>query len=68
MAPFVIDEIKVIGSRCDPFSEALRLMKEAVPPLDLHKYVSATFPLEDLKEAIRKAKESSSLKVQIQIV
>ena len=76
-APFVIDELKVIGSRCGPIDEALKLL--ALPdttkdsaeknasqmPLKVEKYITKTFPLSRTDEAIRCAAEKSTMKVQI---
>jgi threonine dehydrogenase-like Zn-dependent dehydrogenase len=77
-APFVIDELKVIGSRCGPLDQALELMKNnnsrptagntghfVVPPLHVTKYITKTFPLVQADEAMRCAAEKSTMKVQI---
>ncbi|CAB9530041.1 L-threonine 3-dehydrogenase [Seminavis robusta] len=72
-APFVIDELKVIGSRCGPIHTALDLLaitKETteasgLPPLRVEKYVTKTFPLSQAVEAIQCAAEKSTMKVQI---
>jgi threonine dehydrogenase-like Zn-dependent dehydrogenase len=65
MAPVVVDEITMVGSRCGPFEpalEALQHKKVVVEPL-----VSARFDLGDGLEALRKAGERESLKVIIQV-
>lgn len=68
-APFVIDELKVVGSRCGPIERALELLaaKDATDsvPLHMNKYVTKTFPLAQADEAIRCAAEKSTMKVQI---
>jgi threonine dehydrogenase-like Zn-dependent dehydrogenase len=61
LAPIVINEVTVIGSRCGPFGpaiEALRTRKVDVRPL-----VAATFPIEDGVAAIDCAAEKGTLKV-----
>lgn len=69
-APFVIDELKVVGSRCGPIDKALALL--AIPDsnpnrrsLNVSKYITKTFPLSQADEAIRCAAEKSTMKVQI---
>lgn len=72
-APFVIDELKVVGSRCGPIDRALELLalKEENPAvasdriLHVEKYITKTFPLAKADEAIRCAAEKSTMKVQI---
>ena len=61
MAPFVIDEITLLGSRCGPFDEALKLLRAGavtVAPL-----LSASYPLEDAKEAFAHAVRKDALKI-----
>jgi len=65
MAPAVVDEITLVGSRCGPFEpalEALRERKVAVQPL-----VSGKFHLESGAEALAAAGRSGALKVIIEI-
>ena len=61
MAPFVIDEIKLIGSRCGPFRVALELLSRraiSVAPL-----LTATYPLEAAAAAFEHAVRKDALKV-----
>lgn len=63
LAPFVVDEISVIGSRCGPFEPAIRALEHkrvAVSPL-----LSATYPLDNAVEAFARAAERGILKVQL---
>lgn len=63
LAPFVVDEISVIGSRCGPFEPAIRALEQqriAVAPL-----LSATYPLDHAVEAFARAAERGVLKVQM---
>ena len=41
-APFVVDELRVVGSRCGPMKPALELLAAG---LDLSPLITATFPL-----------------------
>ena len=61
MAPFVIDEITLLGSRCGPFDEALKLLRACavtVAPL-----LSASYPLEDAEKAFAHAVRRDALKI-----
>mmetsp|Transcript_28511 Transcript_28511/g.37296 ORF Transcript_28511/g.37296 Transcript_28511/m.37296 type:complete len:352 (+) Transcript_28511:71-1126(+) len=66
-AIFVIDELRVIGSRCGPFDEAIKFL-ERYPDLNLNKYVTATFPLENAEEAFHVAKSKGTLKIQLECI
>jgi len=63
-APFVVDELRVVGSRCGPFPPALELMAAG---LDLTPLISATYPLEEAMAAVEKARTKGTLKVQIRV-
>ena len=61
LAPFVVDEITVVGSRCGPFEPALALLESgAVDPLPL---IEASFPLADAVEAVQVAGQPGTMKV-----
>lgn len=77
-APFVIDELVVVGSRCGPIDRALELLAlkkdndgaaatddDTPAPLGLEKYITKTFPLSQAQEAIQFASEKSTMKVLI---
>ena len=59
----VVKEITVIGSRCGPYEPVLDMMKKNI--LQLDKYISGEFALDQASDAFAKAKERSSLKVQL---
>lgn len=64
LAPFVVDEITILGSRCGPFAPALELLESgAVDPLPL---IAARYPLADGVEAMRAAGEPGTMKVLLQ--
>lgn len=59
--PWVIDEVKIVGSRCGPFAPALRLMASgAVDPRPL---ISAAHTLGDGLDALDAARKPGALKV-----
>jgi 2-desacetyl-2-hydroxyethyl bacteriochlorophyllide A dehydrogenase len=60
-AKLVVDEIRLIGSRCGSFSVALGLLAEGA--IKVRELVSKTFPLEQGLEAFRYLERPSCLKV-----
>ena len=64
LAPIVIDEITVLGSRCGQFPPALRLL--ASEKVDFSPLISAKFKADDAIEAFEKNKEKDTLKVLIE--
>ena len=62
-APFVIDELNIVGSRCGPFPPALKLLVSG--GLRVEKYITATYPLKDMDRAIEKARTKGTTKVQV---
>lgn len=61
LAPVVIDEITVLGSRCGQFAPALRLM--GAKKLDIKPLISEIYPIDKALEAFEKNKEKDVLKV-----
>lgn len=65
LAPIVIDEVRVVGSRCGPFSDALSGLQSGrvrVKPL-----ISSRFDLEDAVEALDLTTSSPVLKVLLDV-
>jgi alcohol dehydrogenase len=63
MAPIVIDETTVIGSRCGPFEPALRLLERRL--IEVETLLDAEYPIEQGMEAFKRAMTPGTLKVQI---
>lgn len=63
LAPIVVNEITVLGSRCGPFAPALRSLGRGF--IDPRPLISAVFPLERGLEAFEAAKSKNSIKVLI---
>jgi threonine dehydrogenase-like Zn-dependent dehydrogenase len=61
LAPIVIHEITVVGSRCGSFPPALRALEAR--SIDTASLVSATFPLSKAVEALRRAADPGVRKV-----
>lgn len=65
MAPIVIDETQIVGSRCGPFEPAIQLIAEG--ELQLAPLISATYDIEAAVEAFQVSARSDVLKVQLNI-
>ncbi len=64
LAPFVVDEITVVGSRCGPFAPALELLERgAVNPVPL---IETRYALADAVEAMEVAGRSGTMKVLLE--
>lgn len=61
LAPIVIDEIRVQGSRCGQFAPALRLLESQ--KIDFSPLISGIYNVAESLEAFEKNKEKSTLKV-----
>lgn len=61
LAPVVIDEIRVVGSRCGPFAPALARIADE--PSFFESMVSDVLPLDDAREAFRRASSPDASKV-----
>ncbi len=65
LSSFVINELRVVGSRCGPFAAALRLLeKKAVDPLPL---ITASYPLREAVQAFEHASQAGVMKVLLEI-
>ena len=65
LAPLVIDEISLVGSRCGPFPPALRALETGA--VDVASLVSDRMPLAQADEALRRAMEPGVLKVLVEL-
>jgi threonine dehydrogenase-like Zn-dependent dehydrogenase len=63
LAPVVIDEISVVGSRCGPFEPALRSLEKKL--IDVRPMISAVYPVDDALAAFEHAKRKGVLKVLV---
>ena len=63
-APLVINEIRLVGSRCGPFPPALRALETG--SVDVRPLVSERVALNEAVEGIRRAREPGALKVLIE--
>ena len=65
LAPIVIDEIRVQGSRCGPFAPALRALSQRT--IDVRPLISASYTLEDALAAFAYAAQPGVLKVLVRM-
>ncbi|MDD2302979.1 MAG: alcohol dehydrogenase catalytic domain-containing protein [Eubacteriales bacterium] len=63
LAPIVIDELNVIGSRCGPFKPALKALADGL--IDVKPLISAIFSPREAKKAFAAARNRNTLKVLI---
>jgi threonine dehydrogenase-like Zn-dependent dehydrogenase len=63
MAPFVVDEITLVGSRCGPFAPALAIFARG--DVDPRPLVEARYPLADAVAAFAHAARPGALKVLV---
>ncbi|MCL6648369.1 MAG: alcohol dehydrogenase catalytic domain-containing protein [Chloroflexi bacterium] len=63
LAPLVVDEITVVGSRCGPFAPAIRAL--ATRRVDVRPLLSAVYPLTEALPALAKAAQPGVLKVAL---
>jgi threonine dehydrogenase-like Zn-dependent dehydrogenase len=64
LAPLVIHEITLVGSRCGPFAPALRLLAEE--RVEVEALISARLPLARADEALARAALPGALKVLVE--
>jgi threonine dehydrogenase-like Zn-dependent dehydrogenase len=65
LAPIVIDEICVQGSRCGPFAPALRAL--SLGSVDVRSLISARYGLDEGLEAFEYAEQPGVLKVLVRV-
>ena len=65
LAPAVVSEVNILGSRCGPFAEAIRAL--ARKQIDVSSMISRTLRIERGLEALQAAEDSENIKVLITI-
>ena len=65
LAPIVIDEITVLGSRCGQFPPALRLLKNK--RIDFTPFISGIYSIDDAIEAFEANKDKESIQILIKM-
>lgn len=67
LAPVVVKEISVVGSRCGRFSDGLQILLNH-PDMPLERLITGQYPLERGIEAFEQAKRKGSLKVLLEVL
>jgi threonine dehydrogenase-like Zn-dependent dehydrogenase len=65
LAPIVIDEITLVGSRCGPFAKAIQSLEEK--SIDVSNLITHRYPLESAGEAMQSAVAPDAFKVVFDI-
>ena len=65
LAPIVIDEVRVIGSRCGPFPNAIAALAER--RIDVRPLIEAVYPLRAAEQAFAAAGAKGARKVLIEV-
>jgi threonine dehydrogenase-like Zn-dependent dehydrogenase len=65
LAPVVVDEITIVGSRCGPFDRALDALAEGL--VEVKELISDRFDLDDGVRALERAAEPGVLKVILSV-
>lgn len=63
LSSLVVDEIQVVGSRCGPFSTALRLLAQG--QVEVTYLIEAEYPLDEAEAALEHAQRKGTLKVLV---
>ncbi|MFN2267783.1 MAG: alcohol dehydrogenase catalytic domain-containing protein [Desulfonatronovibrio sp.] len=66
LAPLVINELTVVGSRCGRFSDAFSMMR-GYPDMPLGRLITHRYPLHQALDAFTVAQEGKALKVILKI-
>ncbi len=66
LAPVVIDEINVVGSRCGPFQPAIAALENG--QIDVRSLISGRFPLSQAAAAFEQAQRKDQLKILFDVL
>ena len=65
LAPIVIDEVRLIGSRCGPFAPAIAAL--ASGQVDIRPLIATTYPLDEAEAAFAAASRPGARKILIDV-
>ena len=66
LAPIVVNELTVVGSRCGQFKDGLQML-ESYPDMPVERLITARYPVEQAAEAFDRATQPDALKVLLEI-
>ena len=61
LSPVVVNELRLIGSRCGPFPRAIQAL--ATGKIDPRPLITATYPLSQALDAFQRARQRGSMKI-----
>lgn len=65
LAPVVIDEVTIVGSRCGPFPKALVALREQ--HIDVASLIDGIYPLEEAETALERARTEPVMKLLLAV-
>jgi len=65
LAPLVVNEVRLLGSRCGPFEEAINAL--AREEVDVRPLVTKTFPIEQALAAFETVRQPETVKVLLRV-
>ncbi len=65
LTSLVVDEIRLVGSRCGPFGPALRLLDQRL--VEVEPLITATYPIQEAEAAFRQAQAKGSMKILLRL-
>lgn len=65
LAPIVIDEVRIVGSRCGPFADALTGLQSG--RINVHPLIYGRYPIDEAIEAIHTTATTPALKILLDI-
>ncbi|MDB5351749.1 MAG: theronine dehydrogenase-like Zn-dependent dehydrogenase [Planctomycetota bacterium] len=65
LAPIVIDEIRVVGSRCGPFAPAIAAL--ASRAIDVRPLIGGEYPLDEAEAAFQEASKRGASKILLRV-
>ena len=66
LAPVVVNELTLLGSRCGRFTDGMALMQRH-PDMPLERMITARYPLAEVRQAFARASGSDALKVLLEM-
>jgi alcohol dehydrogenase len=66
LAPVVIDEQTIVGSRCGRFGDGLAMMQR-FPDMPLERLITGRYPLARVEEAFRRAQQKDAVKILLEV-
>jgi len=66
LAPIVINELTLLGSRCGQFVDGLRML-ESYPYMPIESLITDRYPIEQAVEAFERAAQSDAVKVLLEV-